>query len=274
MINTYQTLAFEKSGAHVSFEPRVWRLGHTVSALDAAHAFAGRGLLPIWDSVLVVGQSCGRGQLRRHWVSPPGNIYAALRLPHTAPFDGTAAAPAAGLLLVEALRSLGFAAHLKWPNDLVLMGRDGMACKVGGILLEERGNVLVAGIGINVCSAPPQADLREDAALAATCLHILGAGQPHCAGQAGFAFTAEVLWYRLVKHIYSSYNSDRPFSCAWKERVEAVLLWRGRQVLVHDEGSACARGRLLGLTDAGGLQLAMDGEYQELVSGSLRLLVP
>ena len=74
-----------------------------------AFLLSGRGRLKIWDSVQAVSQTSGRGQLRRSWVSPPGNIYAALRLPVQPPFDGTAAAPAMGLLLACALRAEG------WP---------------------------------------------------------------------------------------------------------------------------------------------------------------
>lgn len=47
-------------------------------------------------SVLALSQRSGRGQLGRNWVSPEGNVYAALRLPQSHPFTGTAAAPAVG----------------------------------------------------------------------------------------------------------------------------------------------------------------------------------
>lgn len=106
---------------------------------------AGRGWLEPWDSVLAVSQTAGRGQLRRQWVSPPGNVYAALRLPLTPPFDGTAAAPVMGMLLAQGLRQGGWPIWLKWPNDLVLCGADGIPRKLAGILLEERGGVLLAG---------------------------------------------------------------------------------------------------------------------------------
>ena len=94
--------------------PFVWRFGEVSSSLDVAFLLSGRGWLDVWDSVQAVSQTSGRGQLRRHWVSPPGNIYAALRLPSLPPFDGTAAAPAMGLLLACALRTeTGVAAYVE-----------------------------------------------------------------------------------------------------------------------------------------------------------------
>lgn len=48
------------------------------SCLDTAAHLAARGWLEPWDSVQVYSQTAGRGQLRRQWHSPVGNLYAAL----------------------------------------------------------------------------------------------------------------------------------------------------------------------------------------------------
>ena len=111
------------------------------------HTLARRGLLAPWQSVLVSSQRQGRGQLRRNWVSPAGNIYAALRLPMQEPFASSAASTVTGAMLAAALGKLGFEVRLKWPNDLAVLDGDTPA-KVAGILLEERAGVLLAGIGI------------------------------------------------------------------------------------------------------------------------------
>ncbi len=242
--------------------PFVWRFGEVSSSLDVAFLLSGRGWLDVWDSVQAVSQTSGRGQLRRHWVSPPGNIYAALRLPSLPPFDGTAAAPAMGLLLACALRAEGWPVLLKWPNDLVLSPPDGPR-KLAGILLEERGGVLLAGIGVNVSFAPPDNALRADAALRAASLdrHPVP-GRP--------APLAEELWQRLVKHVHSAYNNGHSLSEQWKTRAEQLLLWRGRDVELIDGGRS-VRGRLEGLTPAGGLRLLRNGRCEEWLSGSLRL---
>lgn len=243
-------------------QPFVWRFGEVSSSLDVAFLLAGRGWLEVWDSVQAVSQTSGRGQLRRHWVSPPGNIYAALRLPLLPPFDGTAAAPVTGLLLACALRAGGWPVLLKWPNDLVLSLPEGPR-KLAGILLEERGGVLLAGIGVNVSFAPPDNALRAEAALRAASLdrHPVP-GRP--------APLAEELWQRLVKHVHSAYNNCHSLSDQWKIQAEQLLLWRGWDVELID-GDRSVRGRLEGLTPAGGLRLLRNGRCEEWLSGSLRL---
>ena len=145
--------------------PEIFPFAEVPSCLDAAFELARAGRLRIWDSALAASQTAGRGQLRRQWHSPPGNIYAALRLPVTPPFDGSSAAPAVGLLAAEALGALGWHVRIKWPNDLVLH-MAGVPRKVAGILLEERGGVLLAGIGVNVrpsagCGAGRRLSCRE-----------------------------------------------------------------------------------------------------------------
>ncbi len=250
----------DSADASAARAPLVWRFGEVSSTLDVAFLLSGRGRLEIWDSVQAVSQTAGRGQLRRSWVSPPGNIYAALRLPVQPPFDGTAAAPAMGLLLACALRAEGWPVLLKWPNDLVICLPDGPR-KLAGILLEERGGVLLAGIGVNVNSAPPDDALRVDAAMPAASL-AAGPDRP--------APLAEPLWQRLVKRVHSAYNSDHSLSDRWKTRTEELLLWRGRDVELV-EGQRGVRGRLEGLTPAGGLRLLCNGRCEEWLSGSLRL---
>ncbi|MEI3479342.1 MAG: hypothetical protein V8Q84_09890 [Bilophila sp.] len=77
--------------------------GQATSSMDVARSLALGGQLPVWGSVLTLCQTSGRGQLGRHWVSPEGNVYAALRLPCRHPFTDTAAAPALGGLIAESL---------------------------------------------------------------------------------------------------------------------------------------------------------------------------
>lgn len=222
-------------------------------------------MLPLWGSVQVVTQTAGRGQLRRHWHSPPGNLYAALRLPVTPPFDGSEAAPALGMLLAEALRRANWPVVLKWPNDLVLCADGEGEGKVAGILLEERGGVLVAGIGINVVWAPSQEELRTEAALAATCLSRYRRPQ-------GWPVpTAEEMWHSLVTHVYLAYTLLRDSPDAWRRRAESLLLWRGRRVVLR-EGKSCVCGYLAGLGPSGALLLERAGMTESFFSGSVQLL--
>ncbi|MDO5483988.1 MAG: biotin--[acetyl-CoA-carboxylase] ligase [Desulfovibrionaceae bacterium] len=237
--------------------PVIWRFVTVDSCLDTAFRLAAAGRLRVWDSVQVCRQTAGRGQLRRQWHSPHGNIYAALRLPLAPPFDGTAAASVTGFLLAGALSQLGWPVLLKWPNDLVLSAPDG-ARKVAGILLEERGGILLAGIGINVFSSPSDTQMRSDAALPATCLARYGEGQP---------FLPEMLWQELVKRAFSAYALDCFNMEQWQAR---FLLWRGREVVLRDAGQV-VHGRLEGLAPNGAVRLLCASGCEEWLSGSLSL---
>lgn len=241
--------------------PEVFVFAEVASALDTAFELAQEGRLGTWASVLAATQTAGRGQLRRHWHSPPGNIHAALRLPVSPPFDGGAAACAVGVLAAEALAALGWRVAIKWPNDLILETAAGPR-KVAGILLEERGGVLLAGIGVNVVAHPGAAALRPDAALGAATLAENAPGRP--------VPPAAELWPRLVSHMVSAYTDAHFFARTWRARAEALLLWQGRRVIVLD-GEEATAGRLTGLWPSGALRLETPGGALECTGGSLRL---
>ena len=95
-------------------------------------------------------------------LSPPGNFYGSTLVELRAgdPQPQTLSL-AAGLALIEAidLAVPGQALMLKWPNDVLLLGR-----KLAGILLERSGDRVVIGFGVNLASAPDLPD-RECASL-------------------------------------------------------------------------------------------------------------
>ncbi len=245
------------------------------SVLDTAWELVADGDLPEWGSVLAASQSQGRGQTRRHWHSPEGNIYAALRLPMQEPFISTAAAPALSAYILLALQKLHCSLHLKWPNDLVFFDRAGQeAYKVGGILLEERHGVLMAGIGINVQSAPTENNLRENHALMAGILPEPQGLNEYVSivNNSGFTYknpAAEALWLYLVNQLYFCYKKKLPLATAWRTVAEDFLLWKGQYVQL-DDGHEKVRGILQGLGDLGELRLQLHGQIQHFTSGSLK----
>jgi BirA family biotin operon repressor/biotin-[acetyl-CoA-carboxylase] ligase len=102
------------------------------------------------DGIVLIAehQTAGRGRSGRTWSAAPR---AQLTLSVGV---GAAEVPtpswgwlplAAGLAVVDAVKDVGVAAALKWPND-VLAG-DG---KLAGILSEVAGQAIVVGIGLNV----------------------------------------------------------------------------------------------------------------------------
>ena len=64
---------------------------------------------------------------------------------------------AAGLALIEAIEVVAptQGLMLKWPNDLMLLGK-----KLAGILLERSGDRIVIGFGVNLATAPKLTDRR------------------------------------------------------------------------------------------------------------------
>lgn len=134
-------------------------VGTCLSTLDLARDLHAAGRLADWDGVLAVSQTSGRGQTRRHWHSPPGNLYVALRLPGFLAGLTNLLPVAVGGAVVLGLESLGLPVQLKWPNDVFLNGR-----KIAGVLIEERGGLILAGVGVNIVSSPADHQMRIEAA--------------------------------------------------------------------------------------------------------------
>lgn len=235
------------------------------STLDMARELGAAQDVTPWSSIVAGSQSGGRGQLRRHWESPEGNMYAALCLPRERPFSEIACAPAVGYLLVQALRHMGLDVYLKWPNDIV-QWRAQEAYKVGGILVEESRYGIWAGIGLNMRYSPPQTHLRPDHALKAATMDF---------SLSPFGCSEDFhniikLWLQLVKASFSCYETGVFSRGTWCEAATDLLLWQGRMVNLYDE-TMNIRARLLGISPSGGICLERQGRVEEFFSGSLRL---
>lgn len=246
----------------------VYLCGECSSSMDVARFLAGEDALPVWGSVLALSQRAGRGQLGRSWASPPGNVYAALRLPVVPPFTETAAAPALGGLIATTLAAMGYVIAMKWPNDMlrVCHSEQGPTWrKIGGILLEQRGDFLVAGIGINLISAPSASRMRKEHALEADCL-----GVPTSEEQPASALS---LWARLVSGLVFWYGEEiiAKGKHAWLPLAERHLAFRGRRVLLADgpDEQEQVTGILEGLDLSGGLRLRVGSCDRICLSGSL-----
>ncbi|MDR2892318.1 MAG: hypothetical protein LBV80_04450 [Deltaproteobacteria bacterium] len=255
------------------------------STFDLAWDLCAAGSLPVWGSVLALRQTGGRGQLRRPWYSPAGNLYVSFRLPDF--FLKQEAAPLlTAFLLIRAFVGLGLPLCLKWPNDLVLFeadqpasvqpewggdpvaraGRSGRPGKLGGLLLEERNGILLAGLGLN-CTLRPDTDiLREDAAL-----------QPAVLPENFLPRQPIPLWLELVSALILLYDQlvTTTSVCELLRRTEEFLLWKGSEVQVRDhyENGSVVTGVLAGLTELGGLRLLVrpDGSTPSNGPGELSL---
>ena len=212
------------------------------------------------QALLVEGQSGGRGRRGRTWRSPlAANLYLSLARRYAgglARLGGLSLA--AGVAVAEALRSLGVAVQLKWPNDLVVDGR-----KLGGLLVEGGGEHAgparaVVGLGLNVCMPPaasrgidqPWTDLATVAPAAAASRNALA---------------ATLLSWLLPALEQFDCEGLEPF----RERYAAFDALRDREVALIGAGDAL-HGVASGLADDGGLRVRMpNGEVRSVHAGEV-----
>ena len=228
--------------------------GPCTSSLDVAWHLISSGRLACWDSVLCSSQWAGRGQMRRAWVSPGGNLYAAWKWPNP-PREWSALLPlVVGYVMQRFFAEIGIELRIKWPNDL-LFGN----LKVGGILIEEKHDGVVVGVGMNLVSSPDDTMLRNDICMRAGNLARF------------FQETDFVsLWVNLVSRGRSCYMSLLT-SCTPAEFVSMVtpLLAFLRQNVRTITGEQEYHARLMGLHEDGGLVLEHRGHREILYSGSI-----
>lgn len=226
-----------------------WSIDSTNSALLRTPAAEG-GLASV---LLAECQTGGRGRRGREWRSP---LAAHLYLSLSRTFAGGLArlgglSLVAGVATVEALHRLGFdAVRLKWPNDLVVIARDGGLLKLGGVLVEGGGEHAgpvraVIGLGLNVRMPDSFATLID---------------QPWCdlsqlppATPSRNALAAAVLqsWLPALDEF------DREGMAPFMPRYARVDALAGQPVTVRSETGALG-GIALGLADDGALRVRLD----------------
>ena len=196
------------------------------------------------DWLVALAQDAGRGRQGRSWVSAQGN-FSGSTLVVLRPGDPPAQtlSLAAGLALAEAIDAAVPAQPLmlKWPNDVMLLGK-----KVAGILLERSGDRVVVGVGVNLASAPALKD-RQAAALG-------GAIAPEA-----FAPLLAASFARQLERWRSSGSAG--LVRAWQERAHLP----GTRLSVHVGRDETVSGRFAGLDPDGALRLKLDDGSIELV---------
>lgn len=201
---------------------------------------------------LVAGrQDAGRGRQGRPWVSASGNFFGSTVVTLR---PGDPAAPtlslAAALALAEAVdvAAPGQAVMLKWPNDLMLLGR-----KAAGILLERGGDRVAVGFGVNLATAPELGD-RHSARLD-------GGVTP-----AAFAPLLAGAFARLLQ----LWRDSEPLflAQAWLARAHPV----GSLLTVHAAPGETVSGRFDGVEPDGALRLRRDdGTLAVIRAGDVEL---
>jgi len=223
---------------------------------------------PDLSLVIANEQTQGRGSAGRKWATPPGSALALSLIlrPHLTPSPspcgrGEPVSLLTGLgalALVDALKTFGLSAQIKWPNDVLINGK-----KCAGILVESvwTGDALdasVLGMGVNVLAAstPPASELLFPAT---SVEHELG----HSLDRRD-----------LLKELLASL-------LAWRGRLgggglvkawEESLAFIGEPVWVENGSGARLEGRIAGLESDGSLRLrTMDDTIVTVHFGEMRL---
>lgn len=226
------------------------------STNDEARALVASGA-PAGIVVWAHSQTAGRGRQGRQWASPPGNLYCSIIL--RPPIDVARLAEmsfVAALAVRDTVTAIlpRAVVSLKWPNDVLVDGR-----KIAGILVEaeklpgEAHSALVVGIGINLASAPREAEYPAISAAA------LGQAAKPAATLAALVANLDrciTIWNK---------KGFLPIRDEWISHAHGI----GTEIAA----SGGINGRFAGLDESGAILISMaDGQTRRVVSGSIRYL--
>ena len=206
--------------------------------LDEARAGAAEGLVVVADH-----QTAGRGRLGRTWVAPPGSsLLVSVLFRPRALEAGHLLTTAVALAACDACeRVAGVAPDLKWPNDLLVDDR-----KLGGILAEAEGVLVVVGLGLNV-------NWTSGAPEGAVALNPLAGRDVDRA-----ALLDELLLSLDVRH------GAPDLMDAYRARCSTI----GRRLRVELAGGDLA-GTAVEIDDDGALVVDVDGERRRVLAGDV-----
>lgn len=237
----------------------------TGSSNDDIMALADQGY-PEGTLVVTSAQTHGKGRRGRTWISPPeGNIYMSILLRPTLP---TLTVPDCTLVMALAVyQAVSELPHtedihfgIKWPNDLVVCGRDGLYKKFVGILTEMRMEEtsirdVTIGIGLNVNMPHVPEEVEKSATTLRQAL--------------GYTVNRAALVMRCWKYFeedYSSFTAAASFA-PLRSVYEKALVNVGRRVRVLDPKGEYT-GLALGVADDGELIVQVDGSREKRLIGS------
>lgn len=231
------------------------------SSMDLGWNLLSHRAIQTWDSVIVTEQTAGRGQFRRNWVSPVGNLHASWVWPQFSDSDISHAYQehllplVAAFIVARGLELLGIDTQIKWPNDLLYKNR-----KICGILVEQRDRKIIVGIGINMASAPSLQRAGTETSMAATCL-----------SEEGFDVSPLKVWSHLVEsgiHCFRMLITQIRAS-QFIHLITDRLAWRGKHVhILKNDGKICPA-VIIGVAENGGLLIKRSTQTEVIHSGRI-----
>lgn len=191
-------------------------LDECASTQDLAAEIARPGVV-----VATLRQTAGRGRLGRAWHHHTDLGLAVTLTLDASAFDAALLSLALGVAVAEAAEgaiggaaSGGSAVRLRWPNDAVAAptaAEPSPDRKLAGVLVERRGGLLLAGVGVNVSHSP--SDFPPELRARAASLAMFAATPP----------TREAVLERLIE------AADR---WAREPRARVIDAWRRRDTLI------------------------------------------
>jgi BirA family transcriptional regulator, biotin operon repressor / biotin---[acetyl-CoA-carboxylase] ligase len=250
--------------------PLGWRLEHyhsigSTNDLAKQRARAGEpgGLVILADE-----QTHGRGRMGRTWVAPPRSsllVSLLLREPTIRAEHSYRLTMLAAVALCEALEALlPIQAQLKWPNDLMLAGADGVYRKAAGILAEvdiRAGWVswLVLGCGVNLTWQPIGVIDERDLANKATSVFAVS-GKEIAPATLLAAYTGKIAF-----HLAQLQHDPEILFGQWHNR----LITLGMPVVVQLPDQQI-QGIAEDVSESGGLRVRMaDGSVRVIAAGEV-----
>ena len=205
-----------------------------------------------YGSVVVADrQTAGRGRLGRKWISQEGGLYFSFLLDPSGFKDLVQLPLVIGIILSRSLEDFGVEAQIKWVNDLYINRK-----KVAGILCELSGNKLIVGIGVNVNQREIPEELRDKA----TSLFI----------ETGRNFSKKDILVNFLKYATRDLEIFKKKGFKhFKKEIEERLSFIGEEVVLI--GRELIEGKLIGISERGGVLILTEEGIKEYISGDLSL---
>ncbi|WP_083912136.1 biotin--[acetyl-CoA-carboxylase] ligase [Desulfotignum phosphitoxidans] len=223
------------------------------STMNLAWHLHNRNRFPEYAWILAHAQTRARGRQGRVWVSEPGSLAVTLRLPDTAENLGPLLSMATALPLIRALADIDIPACIKWPNDILVNDR-----KAGGILIEEKQGVFMAGIGMNIRNAPENSVMENFFHLPAGCLNISDVN-----------LSLFDIWRCFLKNILDRFSALTADPAAVVREVNTALAWKNEPVVLEHTKIFDGPAIVLGVDDQGRLEVRTNKGIVHIRSGTV-----
>jgi BirA family biotin operon repressor/biotin-[acetyl-CoA-carboxylase] ligase len=229
------------------------------TSTNAVAADRARAGVPEGRLVVAEHQTAGRGRLDRTWDTPPrsGLTFSLVLRPTVPPGDWPWLPLLTGHTIAATLRAEGWAAGVKWPNDVLVEDVADPAAparKVAGILLERvetpTGPAAVLGVGLNVSLTAEELPVPTGTSLAL---------EPRAGGPAAAPDRTDLL-VALATGLHEAYDAWHAGGPAATARLRSsyveTCLTVGRDVRVEMPAGEPLVGRASGVDASGRLVVA------------------